>query len=212
MTQEHPPLAPAYDVSAERVHAGRAIRNIGHAVVGRQAPDVLLDEIASTLDALAERLNSFAERHRDADGFQRREEEPLPEDGEQFHTYPDRPYSGTSSPLGVDLRVMRSGDEVVAHFTLRAAHEGAPGRSHGGIVSAVFDDVFGFVLQLKRLRAFTGELTIRYEAGTPIQRPLQLRARLVGQEGRKLFITGDLWDGETRVATGKSIFIEWATP
>lgn len=208
MTQDHPSNPNAYDVSDARVRAGRAIRNIGHAVVGRHAPDELLDEVAQTLDSLTERLNTHGERHRNADGFQNRDEEPLPADGEQFHTYPDRPYSGMSSPLGLDLRVMRDGDEVVGHFTLRAAHEGAPQRSHGGIVSAVFDDVFGFVLQLQRLMAFTGELTIRYEAGTPIGKPLQLRARLSGREGRKLYISGELFDGETRVASGKSIFIE----
>jgi len=208
MTQNSSTPTPAYDVSEARVRAGRAIRNIGHSVVGHHAPDELLDEVASTLDALVARLDEYTPRHRAADGFQRREEEPVPAEGEAFHTYPDRPYSGSSSPLGVDLRVVRHEDEVVAHFTLRAAHEGAPERSHGGIVAAIFDDVFGFVLQLNRLMAFTGELTIRYEAGTPIGKPLQLHARLMGKEGRKLYIVGELFDGETRVATGKSVFIE----
>lgn len=208
MTQEQQSHTPAYEVSEARVRAGRAIRNIGHAVVGHFASDELLEEVGATLESLIAKLDLGQPRHRDADGFQRREEEVVPAEGEEFHTYPDRPYSGTSSPLGVDLRVLHNGDEVVAHFTLRSAHEGAPQRSHGGIVAAVFDDVFGFVLQLNRLMAFTGELTIRYLAGTPIGKPLQLHARLAGREGRKLYIEGDLWDGDTRVATGKSIFIE----
>jgi acyl-coenzyme A thioesterase PaaI-like protein len=208
MAPADPTPVPAYEVTEARKRAGRAIRDIGHSVVGHHADDGLLDEVADTLRSLATRVDRGAERRRDADGFQRREEEAIPGDGEEFHTYPDRPYSGTSSPLGLDLQVLRQGDEVVGHFTLRSAHEGAPQRSHGGVVAAVFDDVFGFVLQLQRLMAFTGELTIRYEAGTPIGRPLQLRARLAGRDGRKLFINGELWDGETRVASGKSIFIE----
>jgi acyl-coenzyme A thioesterase PaaI-like protein len=208
MTKDHETHTPAYEVSPARVRAGRAIRNIGHAVVGHHASDELLDEVAATLESLTARLDLGEVRHRDADGFQRREEEQVPSEGDEFHTYPDRPYSGVSSPLGLDLRVVHGGDQVVAHFTLRAAHEGAPQRSHGGIVAAAFDDVFCFVLQLNRLMAFTGELTIRYEAGTPLGKPLQLRARLDRKEGRKLFIVGELWDGEQRVATGKSIFIE----
>ena len=47
-------------------------------------------------------------------------------------------------------------------MTLRSAHEGAPNRSHGGIVAALFDDVFGFVLGVIHQAAFTGDLYIRY--------------------------------------------------
>ena len=79
-------------------------------------------------------------------------------------SYDERPFSGRSSPWGVDLEVHRHGDEIEAILTLRAAHEGAPDRSHGGIVAGLFDDVFGFVLDVVQEAAFTGELTIRYEA------------------------------------------------
>ncbi len=86
----------------------------------------------------------------------------------------------------------RDGDDAVAAVTLRAAHEGAPMRSHGGIVAALFDDVFGFVLGFHSLPAFTGELTIRYEAGVPIGVPLECRVRLTEQKGRKLLMAGEL--------------------
>jgi len=205
---QQPGADGAAPVSEARVRAGRALREISHALVGRHADDALLDDVAATLALLTERLERGERRHRQPENFQQRHTEALPADGEVFETYPDRPYSGTASPLGVDLRVVRRGDEVEAHFTLRPAHEGAPQRSHGGVVSAVFDDVFGFVLQLNQLPGFTGELTIRYEAGTPIGRPLVLRARMTSKEGRKIFMAGELMDGELRVASGKAIFIE----
>jgi acyl-coenzyme A thioesterase PaaI-like protein len=95
--------------------------------------------------------------------------------------------------------------------TLRAAHEGAPGRSHGGIVAGLFDDVFGFILGVVGQAAFTGELTIRYEKGTPLHRPLLCRGRLRERTGRKLWIEGELVDvtspGEPIVARGKGLFI-----
>lgn len=195
-------------VSEARVRAGRAVRELSHALVGRHADDALLDEVASALNTLSGRLEGGQPRHRQPENFQQRHTEDLPAEGEAFETYPDRPYSGSASPLGVDLRVLRRGNEVEAHFTLRAAHEGAPQRSHGGVISAVFDDVFGFVLQLNRVPGFTGELTIRYEAGTPIGRPLVLRARMTSRDGRKIFMSGELLDGDQRVVSGRATFIE----
>ncbi|MGI9645951.1 MAG: PaaI family thioesterase, partial [Ilumatobacteraceae bacterium] len=117
---------------------------------------------------------------------------PPPPDGEEMSSFDERPVSGRASPYGLDLRVVRDGDEVVAHVTLRAAHEGAPGRSHGGIISALFDDVFGFVLTLRGQPAFTGELTIRYEQGVPLRVPLECRVRMTGHDGRKIHMAGAL--------------------
>ncbi len=82
-------------------------------------------------------------------------------------------------------------------MTLGAAHEGAPDRSHGGIVAGLIDDTYGFVLQLLGEMAFTGELAIRYEAGVPIGEPLVCRAELDRREGRKLFMRAVLTIGAT---------------
>ena len=95
--------------------------------------------------------------------------------------------------------------------TLGAAHEGAPGRAHGGIVAGLFDDVFGFVLGVIQRPAFTGELKVRYERPTPLHRPLLCRGRLVSQQGRKLTIDGELIDpdggADVVVARGVGLFI-----
>ncbi len=111
-------------------------------------------------------------------------------------TFDDRPISGRSSPWGLDLAMHRHGDEIEARLTMRAAHEGAPGRSHGGIVAALFDDVFGFLLGVIQQPAFTGELRIRYVAPTPLHRELACRVRLDEVDGRKLTMSGELTDVE----------------
>ena len=94
------------------------------------------------------------------------------------HDFDDRPVSGRSSPWGLDLELHRYGDEIEARVTLRSAHEGAPDRSHGGIIAALFDDVFGYVLGVVHQPAFTGDLYIRYQAPTPLFRELACRVRL----------------------------------
>ncbi len=87
-----------------------------------------------------------------------------------------------------------------------------PERSHGGIVAAIFDDVLGYLLRFLQQPAYTGELTVRYLAPTPIREPLEFRARVERVEGRKIdtiaeaYAIGD--DGErTHVATGTARFI-----
>jgi acyl-coenzyme A thioesterase PaaI-like protein len=123
--------------------------------------------------------------------------------------FDDRPVSGRSSPWGLDLDLHRHGDEIEALVTLRSAHEGAPGRSHGGVISALFDDVFGYVLGVIHTPAFTGDLYVRYQAPTPLFRQLACRVRLAERIGRKLLLTGELTDvaDGTVVATARATFI-----
>ena len=198
------------EVTEARARAGRAIRDLGHELVGHVADAELIDEVAATLDDLTKRLGDGDVRHRVRENRADRWLEPVA-DGGRMVSYDERPFSGRSSPWGVDLEVHRHGNEIEAILTLRAAHEGAPERSHGGIVAGLFDDVFGFVLDVVQEAAFTGELTIRYEAPTPLHRPIACRGRLARREGRKLFIEGELVDlttaGQPVVARGRAVFI-----
>jgi acyl-coenzyme A thioesterase PaaI-like protein len=203
---------PAPDpVTLARRRVGRAIRDLGHAVVGH-----VVD--AAELDALADRLGEWASRLDDGPARSRAVERPSggwgpgPSDGEEMTSFEDRPVSGQASPLGLDARVVRDGDEAVCEVTLRAAHEGAPGRSHGGIVAALFDDVYGFLLTIHETPGFTGELGVRYLAGVPLHRPIECRVGLEGRDGRKLYMVGELTgagdDGHRVVyATSRATFI-----
>ena len=193
-------------VGEARAEAGRAIRDIGHALVGHHAAIGVLEEVTHSLDGLTARLDDGAPRSRSEVRRDGQFDGPEP-DGSVMTSYDERPVSGRASPWGLDIEVRREGDEAVASLTLRAAHEGAPGRSHGGIVAALFDDVFGFVLQLHAQSAFTGELWMRYEAGVPIGEPLQCRTRLDRRDGRKLHMTGEL----TLEATGQVLARSTAT-
>lgn len=187
-------MTGSHSTDAElRARAGTAVRNLGHALVGHQADDATLIDVAEQLEALTARLSAGGRRQRPASTFQRGADWSPPGAGEAFaSTHDDRPVSGRSSPYSLDPQIHRDGDEVVALVTLRTAHEGAPARSHGGIVAALFDDVFGFVITVHQTPGFTGELGIRYEAATPLHVPLTCRVRLAERRGRKLFMTGEL--------------------
>jgi acyl-coenzyme A thioesterase PaaI-like protein len=190
--------------------AGQSVRRIGHALVGHDANEALLADIATTLDELTQRLDVCSPRRRPIEHVGHRETQ-IAGGRAAIESYDDRPFSGSASPWGVDLEVHRVGDEIEATVTLDSAHEGAPGRAHGGIVAGLFDDVFGFVLGVVQVPAFTGELKVRYERPTPLHRPLLCRGRLASRDGRKLLIEGELIDAgdgaETVVARGTGLFI-----
>jgi acyl-coenzyme A thioesterase PaaI-like protein len=199
------------DTEARRA-AGRSVRRIGHALVGHDASEELLTDVATRLDELTQRLDEGSPRRRPIEHVGHRETQTTGGRA-AIESYDDRPFSGSASPWGVDLEVHRVGDEIEATVTLDSAHEGAPGRAHGGIVAGLFDDVFGFVLGVVQVPAFTGELKVRYERPTPLHRPLMCRGRLASRDGRKLLIEGELVDvgdgdgAETVVARGSGLFI-----
>jgi hypothetical protein len=200
--------AEVLDDERLRARAGSAVRHLGHALVGHHAPPERLERIASTVEALAAELDRGSVRSRPGDDMQNRVHPEPPPSGSVMESFPDRPVSGAASPWGVDLVVTREGDEVVGRCTLLAAHEGAPARSHGGVVAAIFDDLFGFVLTLERTVAFTGELALRYEQPTPLHVEIAFRARLERRERRKLYLSGDAWHGDLRLATSTATFID----
>ena len=201
-------LDDAAQIKDARRRAGRAIRELGHAFIGRHATLEQIERLTEAVEGITAELWPQDHRSRlDTEGADHHQIE-YPQ-GRFTHDFDDRPVSGNSSPYGLDLDLHRHGDEIEARLVLRSAHEGAPSRSHGGIVAALFDDVFGYVLGIIHQAAFTGDLYIRYHAATPLFHELACRVRLTEQLGRKLFLTGELTDVESGevVATAKATFI-----
>jgi acyl-coenzyme A thioesterase PaaI-like protein len=209
----HAPVAGDAEIAA-RIRLGRALRALGHHVVGHHTTVHDLDRLAAHLEAVAADLPVTGVRSRPVASFGPTATAPAAE-GDVLTSFIDRPFCGEASPWSLDPIVRRVGDEIVATFTLHAAHEGAPGRSHGGVVAGLFDDILGFVLNILEVMAFTGQLTVRYEAGVPIHRELTMRARFLRREGRKIFVSADAWDGDERLATAEAIFVAvegWGRP
>src|SRR5205823_1703336 len=77
-------------------------------------------------------------------------------------------------------------ESVCADVLLGAAHEGPPGRVHGGWVAAVLDHVLGRATAAAGFPGMTASLTVDYHHGTPYAVPLTAEGRLVRRDGRKL--------------------------
>lgn len=185
-----------------REAAAASLRTLNHTFAGH---DLSRDELAS-IATVADGLTRAAEEapRRDRLTLMRNRSAGSVLSGEGFE---DRAVGGSSNPTSVDLKVRFEEVDVVADVVLRRAFEGAPGRAHGGIVAAAFDDVTGFVIGKLQEPAFTGELTVRYLAAVPVEETLEIRARLDGRERRKLYISAEMSTGGTVVATCRAIYI-----
>ncbi|MFM7127206.1 MAG: PaaI family thioesterase [Actinomycetota bacterium] len=198
---------PVYDDA--RIALGAAVRRLGHAVIGHEVDLATMIETTAHLDRISETFESEAPRSREFSQFSTAHDEDVP-DHSLLTSHISRPGSGPGSPHGLEMVVHRRGDRIEAAFTLGASHEGAPQRSHGGIVALAFDDAMGFVLNVIKVVAYTGQITVRYKAPTPLHEPLVITAWLDRREGRKLFLEAELRldrpDGPV-LATSSALFI-----
>lgn len=198
---QHEAASPSRDACAT------AVRRLGHAIVGRDVDDAVLDRIAGFIDEVLPAIEKASPRAHPADDMKRRMFQTVPADGQSLEHYPDCIVSGPANPMGIALTCLREGAEAVATVTLGAAFEGAPGRAHAGVVAAVFDDVMGFVLSMVQTPAYTGRLTVSYLAPTPLATPLEFRAHVRNREGRKLWIAGEALVRGERFAAAEGLFI-----
>jgi acyl-coenzyme A thioesterase PaaI-like protein len=192
---------------ATRAEAAATLRDLAHSFATHDADDDVLAQVIDVARELAAAVDATPVRDRLAlmrQGFEGGAIGPGMGLG-----FEDRAVGGAANPTGVELTVEHGheGEEIVAEVVLRRAFEGAPGRAHGGIVAAAFDDVTGFVIAQIQEPAFTGELTVRYLAPVPVDEPLELRARLDGRERRKLFISGEARARGEVIATCRAIYI-----
>jgi acyl-coenzyme A thioesterase PaaI-like protein len=185
-----------------REGAAANLRALSHAFAAHDPADDVLSSIAETANELTLLVSEAPTRDRLA--LMRSSPDGSILGGSGFE---DRAVGGLSNPTGIELEVRFNNGEVIADVVLRRAFEGAPGRAHGGIVAAAFDDVTGFVIGKLQEPAFTGELTVRYLAAVPVDETLEIRARLDGRERRKLFISAELRTGDTVVATCRAVYI-----
>jgi acyl-coenzyme A thioesterase PaaI-like protein len=82
--------------------------------------------------------------------------------------------------------------EVLARFSGRPAHQGYPGRLHGGVVAGILDEVMeralhiGLGAALPPVWGVTVELAVRYLLPVPLAVELTARGR-VTRDSRRLF-------------------------
>ena len=118
------------------------------------------------------------------------------------------PFIGRLNPLAPPMTVeYADGSTVVATCTYGAAYEGPPGCLHGGFIAAGFDEVLGFAQGYAGQQGMTGRLEISYRSPTPLFREVRFVARMDRVEGRKIYTSATLSDGDRLCAEAQGLFI-----
>ncbi|MEV7611438.1 PaaI family thioesterase [Streptomyces sp. NPDC089799] len=119
---------------------------------------------------------------------------------------------GAGQAHGLHLEA-RAGDgvSVTAEFTVRTAHQGAPGLAHGGVLATALDETLGSLNWLLRVIAVTGRLETDYLLPVPVDTVLHLSAEVTAVAGRKIYsrAVGRIGGPEGPVAVrAEALFIE----
>lgn len=115
------------------------------------------------------------------------------------------------SVLGIPAEYHKTDDGRIAgvvHF--RRFHLGRNGAVHGGCIAQLFDSLLGYTaFRLTRsLYQRTAFLHVDYRAIVPIETELQVDAGVDRVDGRKMFLTGRLLNGETVLAEANALFVK----
>ncbi|MEO6043531.1 MAG: PaaI family thioesterase [Tepidiformaceae bacterium] len=180
------------------------------AAVLRGMTEALMDTAASEAQLVvaaegAEKLLAVLEgapRHRALWGFAESSNS-----GDSRAMFDSSPMIGLGNPVAPPLRLSVVDDHVEGSVVFGTAYEGPPGHVHGGFVAAAFDELLGMAQSLTGNPGMTGSLTVRYRKPTPLHREIRFIGQVDRVEGRKIYTSGTLFDGETLCAEAEGLFI-----
>ena len=211
--ESSPSAHAAQDLSEEPDYealgvASDAVRRLIASLRKTQASPEMLERVATEVNTLADELapyehaGPYAQRRLviKMEGMDRDTDVP----GEYF---PYSPVAGPCNPIAPPVDFRLEGKELVAEHVFDAQYNGPPTAVHGGIIALVFDELLGCTGVMNDTGGFTGTLSIRYSALTPIGQPIRMRGWVDRTEGRKIFIRGTMHDGDTLCSEAEGVFI-----
>lgn len=169
-----------------------AVRKLQDHARAVDAPDEVITEAANQLEKLSALLAPY-----DADEW-------AAPSGRRM----DLPMRGNVLTIPMSAR---RGDDGRVHGWARFTrfHLGRNGAVHGGSLGMLFDTVLGLtaVLLTGSRRQRTAYLKIDYRNIVPIEKELQFDAGVDKVDGRKIFVSGRLTDGDTLLTQADALFV-----
>jgi acyl-coenzyme A thioesterase PaaI-like protein len=171
------------------VDAVRKLQDHARAV---DAPDAVISDAADRLEQLSALLTPY--------------------DADEWHSPSGRrmdlPVRGNVLTIPMDAHKTDDG-RVEGWARFSRFHLGRNGAVHGGSLGMLFDTVLGLtasVLTGSR-RQRTAYLKIDYRNIVPIEKELQFEAGIDNVDGRKMFVSGRLSDGDTLLTEADALFV-----
>lgn len=178
-----------------------ALRKINEALIDMDAAEEDLLAAATSAEQFAVRLEATRKGHHQW-GFAESSTAP------STRVMLDRsPVIGLGNPVAPPLSFRAEDGKVVGTGSFGMQYEGPPGHVHGGFVAAALDELLGMAQTLSGKSGMTGTLTVRYRRPTPLYKQLTFTAWVDRIEGRKIFTSGTIHDGERLCAEAEGVFI-----
>ena len=174
------------------IEAVRALQDHARAV---DAPDGVISEAADLIEKVSDLLSPF-----DADEW-------TTPSGRRM----DLPNRGNILP--VPMKVHKTGEGTAGRIQgwarFRRFHLGRNSAVHGGALGLLFDSVLGMTSGVITggPRQRTAYLHLNYRQVVPIEKELQIDAGVDRVDGRKIFVSGALSDGDTVLTEAEALFV-----
>ena len=107
-----------------------------------------------------------------------------PTDGMQ----PYSPVGGSHNAVTPPINYRKIDERIIGEVMYGLAHEGPARCVHGGILSAVFDQLMGITCVTFGRPGFTANLDVKYRLPTPLERKLEFHAWIEKIDGKKTFV------------------------
>ena len=156
------------------------------------APDEVISEAADLLEKVSDLLAPF-----DADEWQS-------PSGRRM----DLPSRGNILPVPMKVRKTDNG-RIRGWARFARFHLGRNGAVHGGALGLLFDSVLGMTSAVLTGGPYqrTAYLHIDYRHIVPIEKQLQVDAGVDRVDGRKIFVSGRLYDGDILLTEAQGLFV-----
>jgi acyl-coenzyme A thioesterase PaaI-like protein len=120
---------------------------------------------------------------------------------------PYSPFGGFHNPISPPIHYAQEGDKMVGKVVFDINHEGPHDCVHGGVIAGVYDCILASAMIKHGLGGPTVKLDIEYVAPSPLLAELRFEAWLDRVEGKKVFLTGQCFNGTQLVSKANAIFI-----
>lgn len=122
---------------------------------------------------------------------------------------PYSPVCGPCNPVAPTLCFQREPGRLVAEACFTVVHEGPPGTVHGGVLAAVYDQIFANANLFNKTGGYTASLTVDFHRPTLLDSPVRFIAWIESVEGRKVRVQGQCHDAQGELLTsGRALFIQ----
>ena len=122
--------------------------------------------------------------------------------------YPNCFGCGEENPHGLRLNMKMEGDELRADFTPMPPHQGWPGITHGGIISALLYEVMENWAYLNGIVTMMRSMNTRLISPAKVGRPIRATSWLERRDGREICVSAKLQSDGRIVAEGSARLVE----